>query len=75
MDWRWPSAVVKCMNSREWGHPLGVTLEEGIRFAECLNPVRIDVDGRGAANAITLARQLRGLLRPGAPTAVPVRAG
>jgi NADPH-dependent glutamate synthase beta subunit-like oxidoreductase/NAD(P)H-flavin reductase len=34
-------------------------LEEGIRFAECLNPRRIDVDAGGAARSITLARQLR----------------
>ncbi len=35
-------------------------LEEGIRFAECLGPQRIDVDARGAVRSITLARQLRG---------------
>jgi NADPH-dependent glutamate synthase beta subunit-like oxidoreductase/NAD(P)H-flavin reductase len=34
-------------------------LEEGIRFAECLDPRAIDVDARGAARSITLARQLR----------------
>jgi NADPH-dependent glutamate synthase beta subunit-like oxidoreductase/NAD(P)H-flavin reductase len=35
-------------------------LEEGIRFAECLNPTRIDVDPQGAVATITLTRQLRG---------------
>jgi len=34
-------------------------LEEGVRFAECTNPKRIDVDARGAVRSITLARQLR----------------
>jgi NADPH-dependent glutamate synthase beta subunit-like oxidoreductase/NAD(P)H-flavin reductase len=34
-------------------------LEEGIRFAECLDPRRIDVDARGAVRAIALARQVR----------------
>jgi len=34
-------------------------LEEGIRFAECVDPRRIDVDARGAAQSITLARQIR----------------
>ncbi len=34
-------------------------LEEGIRFAECLSPKRIDVDARGAVASITLTRQLR----------------
>ncbi|RPH41328.1 MAG: pyridine nucleotide-disulfide oxidoreductase [Burkholderiales bacterium] len=34
-------------------------LEEGIRFAECLDPRRIDVDARGAVRAITLACQRR----------------
>ena len=34
-------------------------LEEGIRFAQCLNPVRIDVDEHGAVDAITLARQVQ----------------
>jgi len=34
-------------------------LEEGIRFAECLDPRRIDVDTRGAVCSITLARQHR----------------
>jgi NADPH-dependent glutamate synthase beta subunit-like oxidoreductase/NAD(P)H-flavin reductase len=33
-------------------------LEEGIRFAECLDPRRIDVDGRGAVRSIALARQV-----------------
>ncbi|MEN9314756.1 MAG: hypothetical protein RIS35_1149, partial [Pseudomonadota bacterium] len=35
-------------------------LEEGIRFAECVSPTRIDVDASGAVRAITLARQARG---------------
>jgi NAD(P)H-flavin reductase len=35
-------------------------LEEGIRFAECLDPERIDVDPSGAVRAITLRRQRRG---------------
>ncbi|MCO5106525.1 MAG: FAD-dependent oxidoreductase [Burkholderiaceae bacterium] len=35
-------------------------LEEGIRFAECLAPTRIDVDAHGAVESITFARQLRG---------------
>ena len=34
-------------------------LEEGIRFAECLDPKRIDVDVRGAVSAIALVRQRR----------------
>jgi NADPH-dependent glutamate synthase beta subunit-like oxidoreductase/NAD(P)H-flavin reductase len=34
-------------------------LEEGIRFVECLNPERIDLDAGGAVSSITLRRQLR----------------
>jgi len=34
-------------------------LEEGIRFAECLAPARIDVDAHGAVESITFTRQLR----------------
>lgn len=34
-------------------------LEEGIRFAECLSPTRIDTDRSGAVSSITLARQVR----------------
>ncbi|HMN65467.1 MAG TPA: hypothetical protein PKB08_10745, partial [Burkholderiaceae bacterium] len=34
-------------------------LEEGIRFAECLAPTRIDVDAQGAVESISFARQLR----------------
>jgi len=34
-------------------------LEEGIRFAECLAPMRIDIDTQGAAESITFARQVR----------------
>jgi NADPH-dependent glutamate synthase beta subunit-like oxidoreductase/NAD(P)H-flavin reductase len=34
-------------------------LEEGIRFAECLDPRAIGIDAQGAAESITLARQLR----------------
>jgi NADPH-dependent glutamate synthase beta subunit-like oxidoreductase/NAD(P)H-flavin reductase len=35
-------------------------LEEGIRFAECLDPARIDVDAHGSVRSITLTRQRRG---------------
>ena len=35
-------------------------LEEGIRFAECLSPTRIDVDASGAVESITLATQVLG---------------
>ncbi|HVL57777.1 MAG TPA: FAD-dependent oxidoreductase, partial [Burkholderiaceae bacterium] len=35
-------------------------LEEGIRFAECLAPARIDVDAAGAVRSIALARQALG---------------
>ncbi len=35
-------------------------LEEGIRFAECVAPARIDVDAQGAVQAIALRRQIRG---------------
>ena len=35
-------------------------LEEGIRFVECVNPVRIDVDAGGTVRSITLTRQVRG---------------
>jgi NADPH-dependent glutamate synthase beta subunit-like oxidoreductase/NAD(P)H-flavin reductase len=34
-------------------------LEEGIRFAECVNPVRIDVDAFESVNSITMSRQRR----------------
>jgi NADPH-dependent glutamate synthase beta subunit-like oxidoreductase/NAD(P)H-flavin reductase len=34
-------------------------LEEGIRFAECLDPRSIDVDAQGAARTISLCRQVR----------------
>ncbi|MFM1990645.1 MAG: hypothetical protein RJA99_3602 [Pseudomonadota bacterium] len=34
-------------------------LEEGVRFAECLDPRRIEVDARGAVRAIVLARMRR----------------
>ena len=34
-------------------------LEEGIRFAECVDPRAIDIDDQGAARAITLSRQSR----------------
>ena len=34
-------------------------LEESIRFAECVDPRRIDVDTHGAVHSITLSRQLR----------------
>ena len=51
-------------------------LEEGIRFAECLNPTRIDVDARGAVRSITLTQQLRtddGKWSDGAAHEYPVR--
>ncbi len=35
-------------------------LEEGIRFAECLAPLRVDVDETGAAESITFRQQVRG---------------
>ena len=34
-------------------------LEEGIRFAECLDPKRIEVDAHGAVRSLVLARQRR----------------
>jgi NADPH-dependent glutamate synthase beta subunit-like oxidoreductase/NAD(P)H-flavin reductase len=34
-------------------------LEEGVRFAECLSPERIDVDAHGAVRAMAFARQVR----------------
>ncbi len=34
-------------------------LEEGIRFAECVDPRRIDIDANGSVRSITLSRQLR----------------
>src|SRR5690606_24238357 len=34
-------------------------LEEGIRFAECLNPIRIDIDAQGAVESTSFARQSR----------------
>jgi len=36
-----------------------LALAEGIRFAECLNPQRLDVDESGAVRSITMARQQR----------------
>jgi NADPH-dependent glutamate synthase beta subunit-like oxidoreductase/NAD(P)H-flavin reductase len=51
-------------------------LEEGIRFAECLNPRRIDVDPGGAVRSITLTRQLRddtGTWRAGDDIELPAR--
>jgi len=33
-------------------------LEEGIRFAECLAPTSVEIDGRGAARAVKFARQV-----------------
>jgi len=52
-------------------------LEEGIRFAECLDPKRIDVDARGAVRAIALARQHRdeaGLWHADGEVELPARA-
>jgi NADPH-dependent glutamate synthase beta subunit-like oxidoreductase/NAD(P)H-flavin reductase len=34
-------------------------LEEGVRFAECLGPERIDVDAHGAVRAMVFTRQVR----------------
>src|SRR5690606_2020146 len=51
-------------------------LEEGIRFAECLAPARIDVDANGAVESITFARQLRsedGQWSDGGPWRMPAR--
>ena len=51
-------------------------LEEGIRFAECLDPRRIEVDARGAVRAIVLARQHRdegGTWRAGDTIELPAR--
>ena len=51
-------------------------LEEGILFAECLNPRRIDVDPGGAVRSITLTRQLRddtGAWRAGDELVLPAR--
>ncbi len=36
---------------------VGKALEEGIRFAECLSPVAVEIDGDGHANGLVLARQ------------------
>jgi NADPH-dependent glutamate synthase beta subunit-like oxidoreductase/NAD(P)H-flavin reductase len=36
---------------------VGLAFEEGIRFAECLSPVAVDVDGYGHARALRLNRQ------------------
>ncbi len=35
-------------------------LEEGVRFAECLNPASIEVDGYGHARGIRMTREQRG---------------
>lgn len=43
------------LNPEELEH----ALQEGIRFAECLSPTRIDVDDSGAVASITLSRQQR----------------
>jgi NADPH-dependent glutamate synthase beta subunit-like oxidoreductase/NAD(P)H-flavin reductase len=51
-------------------------LEEGIRFAECLDPARIDVDAEGAVRSITLRRQHRaddGAWTAGDPVTLPAR--
>ncbi len=52
-------------------------LEEGVRFAECLSPTRIDVDAQGAVESISFARQLRdadGKWRDGDIWQAPARA-
>ncbi|OJX04392.1 MAG: pyridine nucleotide-disulfide oxidoreductase [Burkholderiales bacterium 70-64] len=51
-------------------------LEEGIRYAECLAPTRIDVDAHGAVESITFARQHRdeqGGWSEGEPWRAPAR--
>jgi NADPH-dependent glutamate synthase beta subunit-like oxidoreductase/NAD(P)H-flavin reductase len=51
-------------------------LEEGIRFAECLAPTRIDVDAQGAVESISFARQRRdddGQWRDGETWRAPAR--
>jgi len=53
-----------------------LALEEGIRFAECLAPTRIDVDANGAVESIGFARQLRdedGQWRDGEPWRMAAR--
>ncbi|MCZ7559095.1 MAG: FAD-dependent oxidoreductase [Burkholderiaceae bacterium] len=53
-----------------------LALEEGIRFAECLAPTRIDVDASGAVESIGFARQLRdedGQWRDGEPWRMAAR--
>jgi len=51
-------------------------LEEGIRFAECLSPSRVDVDAAGAARSIALRVQQRdadGKWSAGAEVVLPAR--
>jgi NADPH-dependent glutamate synthase beta subunit-like oxidoreductase len=52
-------------------------LEEGIRFAQCLAPARLDVDARGALRSITLRHQVRhddGRWTEGDEVTLPARA-
>ncbi|MBP7659154.1 MAG: FAD-dependent oxidoreductase [Burkholderiaceae bacterium] len=52
-------------------------LEEGIRFAECLAPARLDVDALGALRSITLRHQVRhedGRWTEGDQVVLPARA-
>ena len=61
------------LNHEEVEHALA----EGIRFAECVAPVQIEVDAYGAASAITLARQVRddaGNWRAADTVSLPARA-
>ena len=54
-----------------------LALQEGIVFAECLNPSAVRVDGFGAANAIALRRQVGGddgSWRDGDEITLPARA-
>jgi NADPH-dependent glutamate synthase beta subunit-like oxidoreductase/NAD(P)H-flavin reductase len=54
-----------------------LALQEGITFAECLNPAAVHVDDFGAAQAITLRKQVRGedgSWRDGEDITLPARA-
>jgi NADPH-dependent glutamate synthase beta subunit-like oxidoreductase/NAD(P)H-flavin reductase len=54
-----------------------LALQEGIAIAECLNPAAIEIDGHGAARAITLRKQVRGedgSWRDGEQVTLPARA-
>jgi NADPH-dependent glutamate synthase beta subunit-like oxidoreductase/NAD(P)H-flavin reductase len=54
-----------------------LALQEGITFAECLNPSAVRVDGFGAAASLVVRRQVRaddGSWRDGDETVLPARA-